>query len=479
MIAAMAPRRTSPGAAPARGIPRELLAQLSCPYCGLALDLETADANGADVLYGVLRCGCCEYPIVEAIPILQQIDGLQRVVSLIRASDERSALLRAMDLFRIQWAHRSRLNRLKYYWSCSRLVSRHDTSFCDAAQVVRRPKVFADYLAHRYANPSFLASIGPILALARSIGEPEAGDPATPRQRSARVLDMCCGAGHASFLMRLANPSVSVVSADQDFVNLYLARRYLVPDGVQLCLDAQVPSPFADRYFDAVYCQDAFHYVHAKKVAIDELKRVARPDAPWMFPHLHNALCENLVPGVPMSPEGYLKCFDLPDARLYSESLLLRQLWSDRAVDLGAVHDGLDEAPNLTMIRGGSDIRRVHRDFPKVFCERAATLRVNPIYRVRRENDGLALDLRWPNPVMARECAEAETVLRQSCRLGAEELSQLATGIAGGQPWLEDLVARFVLVPLPPGYTSRSPIGASGSTFGGESPAGGASRART
>lgn len=439
------------------GVAGSFLELLHCPYCGGRLSLETADPRQG-VRYGLLRCACHEYPVVEGIPILQQMDGLHRVTQLVQAADRRGALLRALDLFRVQWAQRTKLHRLKYHWNCSRLVSRSSISFADAAQWVRRPSVFADYLVHRYANPSFMAAIGPLMVLARAASAHAHG--ACDAAHPVRILDLACGAGHASHVMRLLRPELSVVSADQDFVNLYLARRYLVPDGLHLCIDAQVPSPFPDEFFDAVYCQDAFHYFRSKKAAVEELKRVAVSNALWVFPHLHNRLCHNLVPGLPLSPQGYLQCFDLPGATLFSESELLRALVVDRVVDLRETPPiaSLTEVPNLTLMAGSQALGRCFEDFPQAFCRQASTLQINPIYRSHAEGDGLRLERHWPNPVMARECAEAQTVLAPVCRISGEQLRHLRAGWTGPHPdWLNDLVARFVLVPLPRGYT-RTPM---------------------
>jgi SAM-dependent methyltransferase/uncharacterized protein YbaR (Trm112 family) len=429
------------------GAPRRFLDLLHCPYCGLPLRTESNGADAANVRYGLLRCACCEYPVVEGIPIVQQIDGLQRVTQHIRSGDLRLALLLALDLFRVQWAQRSRLHRLRYHWNSRRLIEQSDLHFEQAAQWVRRPDVFADYLVHRYANPSFLAAIGPLIVLARSVGRP------------ARVLDLACGAGHASHVMQLLDPSLEVVSADQDFVNLYLARRWLATDGLHLCIDAQVPSPFPDTTFDAVYCQDAFHYVASKKAAVEELKRVARPDALWVFPHLHNRLCHNLVAGIPLSPQDYLRCFDLRGARLFAESELLRGLVEERAIDLrsAAPVATLEAAPTLTMIRGGDEVWRRFVDFPSALCRDASALQLNPIYRVHPDGDGVRLERRWPNPVMARECAEAEAVLPALCRLDGAQWSQWQAGLGATPPsWVEDLVARFVVVALPRRYAAAA-----------------------
>lgn len=434
-----------------RGMHREFLSLLHCPYCGFTLELESAGSSTDAIEYSVLRCACYEYPIVEGIPILQQIDGLQRVVQLIRQREHKGALLRALDLFMVQMAPRSKLHRIRSYWNCLRLVSKANISFCSAAHLVRRPSIFADYLVHRYANPSFLAAIGPLMLLSQVVR------PAGFAHESGRtVLDMACGAGHATFLMRTLYPELTVISADQDFVNVYLTRRYMSPNGLQLCIDAQIPSPLPDQYFDAVFCQDAFHYFRSKKAVVREIKRVSREDALWIFPHLHNRLVDNLVPGSPLSPESYLECFEMADARLFGESELLKRLAHERVFDLSSSvpPSSLNESPALTLIRGGGKTWRTYRYFPKEFCGRRADLRVNPIYHSYRRRGECVLELRWPNPVMARECAEVETVLLRSCKISMAHLAQLAEdNISSDLEWLDELVTKFVLVPLPSDYT--------------------------
>lgn len=429
------------GLAPAAGTPREFLSLLHCPYCGSAFRIEGPDANADVVEYAVLRCSCHDYPVVYGIPVLQQLDGLDRVVNLVRSREPAAALLRTLDLFRVQWALRSKLHRLRYHWNCRRLIANPGATFRAAAYLARMPRVFADYLIHRYANPSFLAAIGPLLLLRHASQTAPSGE---------RVLDLACGAGHASFLLSLLCPGIQAVSADQDFVNVYLARRFLNPRGMHLCIDAQVPSPLPSQSFGAVFCQDAFHYMSSKKAVVAELKRIARPDALWVFPHLHNRLVPNLVAGVPLAPEAYLECFDLPGARLFEESALLRGLAREGAVDFtcSAPLASLNKAGALTFIGGPSDVWRVCRDFPSAFCERPSSLALNPIYRRR---DGGSLEFEWPNPVMAAECAGTEDFLPRTCRLSESWPAQLADE-GPAPPWLAEMVAKFVLVPLPRRY---------------------------
>jgi SAM-dependent methyltransferase/uncharacterized protein YbaR (Trm112 family) len=435
------------------GISRAFLAMLHCPYCGS--DLELTPGKAADIVdYGVLSCACHQYAVVDGIPILQQIGGLDRVVEFVRQGETVRALLQALNVFRVRWAHRSRYHQLRYHLNCRRVVSDPTLTFAEAAQLVRRPKVFADYLVHRYANPSFLAAIGPVLLLEQLGKQPVANSPSP--DRTPRVLDLGCGAGHASFLMQSLHPGLSVVSADQDFVSLYLARRFLAPEATQVCWSAEVPSPFPDHSFDAVFCLDAFHYLSSKKAVVTELRRVSTAEALWLFPHLHNRVQQNLVAGIPLSPEGYLECFGFPEARLFDEAEILRGLTQKRVLDLSrqASAQQLNAAQTLTFIRGGGEVWGEHNGFPTALCKRRVNLAVNPIYRGQWQSDNLELELAWPNDVMRNECRDAEAILPRHYRLSPADL-KLTNGNNSTPDWnrLGDLVAKFVLVPLPQHYT--------------------------
>ena len=236
------------------GFPLSLISALHCPYCGSGFDIvshPSSRPSANSLSYGILKCACHHYPVIEGIPIIQHVDGLESITARIREGNLQRALLVAMNVFRVKWARRTRWHQLRYCLDCLKLISRTELCFEDAVNLVRQPNVFSDYLFHRYANPSFLAAIGPLHLLGTLTEDSTIAPLATTAtfREPIRVLDLACGAGHTSFLMRLLFPELAVFSVDHDFVSLYLAKRYLAPDSTYLCLDAEVPSPFADRLF--------------------------------------------------------------------------------------------------------------------------------------------------------------------------------------------------------------------------------------
>ena len=91
-----------------------------------------------------------------------------------------------------------------------------------------------------------------------------------------RVLDVGCGFGESSIFLA-EHYGVEVVAVDLWVPSTTLARRFeerasgyrIVP----LNLDITKPLPFADSYFDAIFCMTSFHYFGAKNGFLTHLLR--------------------------------------------------------------------------------------------------------------------------------------------------------------------------------------------------------------
>lgn len=432
-------------------------ASLRCPYCGSPLDAPVGPSSGdaqGHFEFGVLRCECAEFPVLSGIPVLQHVDGLHRVVQLLKENDPEAALLQAMNVFRVKWAQQSRLHQLRYQRNCRSLIRSSELTFEDALQLVRKPTVFADYLLHRYANASFLADVSLMPVMSASLK----AQAATRGGRRLRVLDIGCGAGHSSFLLSALFPHIAVVASDQDFVSLYLAKRFMAPGAEFVCTDVEVPSPFADDAFDAVHCLDAFHYFRSKRAIIGELRRIVRDDGFWMFPHLHNALQENVTAGVPLSPEHYARCFEPLAPTLFDESHLLQQ----RADVRRAEHHDVAAASRLrgaqTVAIVANTTRALDEAEPliQVLHRASARLTINPIYEAAWRGETATLRLRWPNDRLREECHAIETIVPTTLELSRDDLTRVHAGNWLDDERLRELVLRFVLVPLPENYARSS-----------------------
>ncbi len=430
----------------------EFFSALHCPYCGSGFDLEfQVSTDDGHIRYGILRCACYRYPIIEGIPILRQCSG---------PADTKDVAVDYLDARQFDKAFHhvfysaSPIRRPKSRWQ--RAVERlrpaspsfqEPPTFREGVRM-HRPSEYATYLIHRTTNNSFLAAI-PLLLLLKDLPS----QPGSP----ARMLDLNCGVGHATFLTRLLFPEISVIAADHDFVNLYLARKYLIPGNPCVCLDAELPLPFADNFFSSVLCLDGLHYVRSKRALLKELDRTLEENGLWLFPHLHNALATNVSPGVPLSPAGYQECFAFLPMKLYAESEVLRRFMKEEETDLSkpAVPETLNQSSVLSLVASrNTNFWRNHAAIKDRLLQIRSNLTVNPIYRRSGEGDSLQFRMTWPSPTLERECETVKEFLPETCTIDPDLLARLATGTLRkeDESTVSTLIKSFVLVPLPENY---------------------------
>ena len=479
-----------------------LVEKLHCPYCGSRFDVELRiPSTGDGVEYGIIKCACYRYPILYGIPVLRQGGPREKgtfgaaIDHLVRGEPEkavscalahvgragRQGLLRTLTRLRLPLAGAWQEHQFeRANW---RVHSGLSLGFEEALKHLRIGS-YADYLFYRYANPSFIAAVPQLQLLemlcqdsARSLGSVTDGsNSGTERKVSLlsleigapraavckrRILDLGCGIGHASAQISETIPGTSIIAADSDFTNLYLARRYVIPDECCLCVDAEVPLPFPDDFFDAVVCLDAFHYFRSKIALLRELDRVLQQHGLWLFLHLHNALQENYAAGSPLSPKDYLRCFDFVEPRLFAERSILDQFMQQQSLDLETVptESDLENCNALCLLAGAGGGLWQEYDNIAVRCFRSRShLGINPIYRVDTLGDVLQLEIEWPSQSLEQECASVKDHLPSRCEVGRALLKRLSRGVTTkeDEPVIQALRSSFVLVSLPPGYSRQT-----------------------
>ena len=449
------------------------LERLTCPYCRSALEIrQRSPLCGESIDHGIVGCACYEYPIVDGILVLRQMSGLSdtddRAVRHLRAGDivgARDHLLRTGSMVSDAERARSRVGTIRAVPAAARtLVGRltgnsvqrrpplHEGDGSFRAELGRlRPGGFASYLFQRYANPSFVASV-PLMSLLSSV--------AAPRVDGARpvVLDLGCGVGHSTAMMQSLFPMMTYVAAEPDFVNLHLLRRYFVPDAVCVCIDAELPLPFDAGSVDAVFCLDVFHYIRSKWALLRELDRVVSDDGVWMFPHLHNAEAVNPSPGIPLDAVNYLRVFASIEAVMFDEASVLDEFMSDQTFRT-------TNAPSVARLREAAVFSLVgsrHGNLEPRYdlagriddTAAAASIGVNPIYRMSSHGGTAHLDMDWPDGQLEFESCAIRSYLPDHLEVDAQLIADLDSAVV--QParrgTVEELLRRFVLVHLPPGY---------------------------
>jgi SAM-dependent methyltransferase len=455
-------RATISGAASARVRPlfRNVdIEELACPGCGGTLAVEAVVDGGVDgIRHGIVRCRCYRYPIVEGILSLVQggpfrQGAADRAVDALAEGDTLGALTRLLlPAPRDESTLRHRLRRVQsWFGACEpgsqekfrRLIG--SETFTDSVRVLHEPS-YGTYLTNRWANPSFLSTLA-LIQIYDSLR----------RDVPHRVLDLCCGAGHASFLLQQLFPELAITAVDHDFSNLYLARNHLLSESaILLCLDVEKPLPLRTASYGSVLCLDAFHYIGSKRALCAELRRVVHERGLWVFPHLHNALVENFAAGVPLDPETYRACFDQPGARFFTERALLEGFVREGRLDLTNEADAgdLDASNAVVMVAGiGGDVPDRWNDSAAFVLRRASSLGVNPLYQASARGETLHLERRWPDANLAAECRDAERYLPAEIDVEVDLLERIRSNATteADAAAAKRLIESFVVVPVPQG----------------------------
>jgi uncharacterized protein YbaR (Trm112 family)/SAM-dependent methyltransferase len=422
-----------------------LLNLLRCPFCGTRLSLVENEAlvrSGDRIESGVLGCECCAFPIVAGIPVLIADDRTRDAMHALEAGRSEEALFTLLDL---DGARADAFRAL--------LARETPPTYREALDILSQDAEGACF-AYRFADPNYVMFEG----LLQAIGQ-------QPRTVAGRVLDVCGGSGHLTRVLTGLQPArrsrggdglgtdtppAGTVLADLFFWKLWLATRYISPECAPVCCDANLPLPFAPNTFTLVLLADAFPYIWHKRLAADELLRVAGPDGVVVLPHLHSALGENFSAGNTLTPGAYRDLFALQQPRLFSDERLLTELLTGRVVDL--THDvspaELGSDPSFTLIAGGNAGLFRRYDVP-IALSVTGELQVNPLYRVERRGSSSVLTLTFPTP-------EYEEEFGGGCRRYLPETVTVDADITGafvpdtlGSAY-EELRRRRIVIDAPP-----------------------------
>ncbi len=125
-----------------------------------------------------------------------------------------------------------------------------------------------------------------------------------------RILDLGCGTG--SLIQRLLQvaPESEVVGIDASAEMLEIAKQKL-PESVDLKLGSADNLLFASNYFDIVVSTSAFHFFRSPSQALQEAKRVLKPNGrlvitDWCYDYLTCKVCD-----------FFLRCFNPAHLRTY------------------------------------------------------------------------------------------------------------------------------------------------------------------
>jgi SAM-dependent methyltransferase len=258
----------------------------------------------ADTPHSVRDAAGLRWPVLDGIVFARasRRDLARQALALLDAGDAEAALVLLLadqdDWWRGPVAEPEALRHL--------LRNRDRLTLREAMALLSWGPV-ADYFAHRWSDPTFLAG----LALMEAHWD-------APRH----AFELACGIGQ--YLRALARHGVAVTGADVVFAKLWVARHWVVPEAELLCMDAAFPDwPIAsERRFDLVSCHDAFYFLEPKPAILARLRALAGQRGWLAIGHVHNRDWPNLSAGAAVTAAEMAALF--PDGLFYDDAELTR-----------------------------------------------------------------------------------------------------------------------------------------------------------
>lgn len=425
-----------------------LLELIRCPYCGTDLEIEEIySENGEEIIYGCIKCECDTYPILGGILILKNAPVKKYILKYLKKKENEKAIAlsfgcgvdescRVVDILSPKPCGKFLAERLldfTKYLSKKRYkrYSDNDLSFCG----VLGNGLTDAYFKHRFSSQTFW-SLYPFIPLLR--------------MKRKRILEVCCGAGHASFaISKYVNPD-ELICVDGGFMSLYLAKKYFSAAEF-INIDANYQLPFKDDTFSSIVMMDAFHYVDARALLAKEFERVLNKEGMLLFLHLHNALVENVAAGKPLSPSAWKSLFNNLDVRALPEGRIVEDFIMRNKLDLSKKYseEELNSSGAISMI-GGADLDCLDGIWKDVL-EVKDNLIINPIYKMRGKGDIILLEREFPSEFFRKEYPLTEKYLPESCVIDKKIVRGRSVCFSDSDE-LEDLMKKFVVINVPKNY---------------------------
>ena len=423
---------------------RSFLELLRCPYCGSIFELsEVIETYGSEIIAGCLKCECNSFPILEGIPIIFNNSVNKYILKCLINGDIKTAFALAIngysnDICRVADFISSKPSRSYFkkliiksfsylYRDKCEFYSDNSKYFWD----ILGPGLYEDYLRHRFSCQTFW-TLYPFIPIIQ--------------KKKQLILDLCCGCGHASFVIsNYVNPD-ELVCVDADFRNLYLAKKYF-SKGEFININANEQLPFKNHIFSSVIMMDAFHYIHAKSLLSKELSRIAEGDGNIILLHIHNSLVENVAAGIPINPSNLKNLFKDSSIKILPEEKIIQDFIHNSRLNL--IEDYADEdltSSNLILIK--SPYAEEFSELWDKINPRENNLIINPIYKIRSKNENkILLELEFPSEYFRREYPITESFLVHDYEL---DLNNLDSALIG------NLIRKFILINVPKKYIDNN-----------------------
>jgi len=429
-----------------------LPAMLRCPLCEADIRIQDIYEDTPEALiHGSLQCECDTYPVCHGVLILKNSPVKKYVLRFLEErafkqaalfamanyADDICRLLNYVESFKVGKLIRAGVLRAVTAYLNTRYAKYFDKNI--SLMELLGDGAYDQYLRHRFSSQTFW-SLYPFVSLIRSKG--------------GRILEVCCGSGHASFVLSRSIPPEKLIGIDGDFRNLYLAEKYFSQaDFIQADMNAGLP--FKDHQFSVSFMMDSFHYIDSRALLAKELIRVTVPEGFNLILHLHNALRENVSAGRPLLPAALQRIFRDDDILLVPEKEVIENFIQNGRLDISGKY-------TETQIRE-ADAVIVARHVPAAIVEDLRDdlllpddhLIINPMYRTEDREDHILLTRIFPSDAFRREYPLTEAFLPDRYEIKKAVLRE------GRDPLskeFREMRRKFILISVPGCYGGKDPF---------------------
>jgi SAM-dependent methyltransferase len=439
----------------------ESLDLLICPNCSSDFTIkEIITQESKELINGIVECKCAKYPIVNGILILRESLVNLGITRLVEQGKTEEALTQSLFEYSFEKLNNYNLPvHSKFSWLIEKLlrslggsqlkgkVSKLYKLYCTAEipfYDLLGSGIADTYTKQRFSSESFW-SLYPFI-------------PLLSKKKKNRILDLSCGAGHSSFVLREYVKPNQLFSVDFSFKNLFFTKKYFAPESQLICFDANGPLPFKTGVISSVLMLDAFHYIRYRALLVHEMERILDPTGLLLLLHVHNTLVFNLGMGTErLTPKDLYNLFTeetRSDVRLIPERKVLENFLFKDNLSLPTKLDEteLNSSNAMILVQSKGDIFQtvfegVQTDFVKI----KDNLIINPIYKIEKQGNVIHLKRSSGDSLFGDHVPFSEAYLPKEIDIHTKSLSGRRTEISDTE-MLKELQRKFVIINVPEKY---------------------------
>ena len=448
---------------------------LRCPDCGTGFAFTPfADEQRGAPGYGILRCQCFRYPVVDGVPILtkghvgllsfssgkveSKGPAVEEVAELVAKKQGFEALVRCLaftprlEIFNRlpgwrlwhtgivpallrQWIEGRARRMLK---ADRQTLSAEDWFAFFFGSLTATDRSLLPYYRNRFVLPRTLAA----LSLLRLL-------PAAERP----VLDLACGFGPFGHYLTNRRTPTAVIGVDFNFYLVWGQKHWIAPQGTFICADANRRLPFVDDAFSAVLCSDAFGYFRNKAETLAELDRCAS-GKPVILSRVSNKTAwPNEVWGDEYGAEEYMQLLRSRQPRPFGDYALVRNYLARRNPLASQAMEATDLRWDkwLTFVLNGRSLGDVGIDPMDEWPHQVGKLTPNPMFERRSLPNGKQkFAFRFPTTWFAYQNGDMYGYHGDGLECSSETLDRARLNRA--DPDLKRLIEHFIVIGLPERY---------------------------